>query len=426
MLLPIFLISILASTNAGWLDGMLDLLPKLNPLDRVPDMPDLLTPPEDATLTTMELISKYGYDGELHNVTTADGYILEVHRIKGRANSTTSNVQKPVVFVMHGLLCDSSVWVISGREKSLAFILADEGYDVWLGNARGNRYAQTHTHKKIKAKDYWSFSWHEIGTQDLPAMIDHVVNTTGLQKMFYLGHSQGTTAFFVMASERPEYQKYFEEVYAMAPMVYCGRMKSPFLQLLSQFTTGLDYMWNMLGAYEFNPNNEFTKAIQHLVCAENAISQPICSNAIFLLAGFNAEQFDPAILPAALGHVPSTTATKQLIHYGQLIKSGTFLFSGKFKKFDYGTLGNKNVYGTWNPPNYNLSRVTAPIHLYYSENDWLANVQDVEKLHSELTNPTGLTLIDDENFNHVDYMWAKDVKTLVYDQIISTMKKKSS
>lgn len=67
----------------------------------------------------MELITKYGYDGELHKVTTTDGYILELHRIKGRINSTDSNVQKPVAFVMHGLLCDSSVWVISGREKSL-------------------------------------------------------------------------------------------------------------------------------------------------------------------------------------------------------------------------------------------------------------------------------------------------------------------
>lgn len=69
------------------------------------------------SIIQMELISKYGYEGELHRVTTSDGYILQLHRIKGRANST--NVQKPVAFVMHGLLCDSSVWVISGRERSL-------------------------------------------------------------------------------------------------------------------------------------------------------------------------------------------------------------------------------------------------------------------------------------------------------------------
>lgn len=71
------------------------------------------------SIAQMELITKYGYDGELHKVTTSDGYILELHRIKGRANDTNSNVQKPIAFVMHGLLCDSAVWVISGRERSL-------------------------------------------------------------------------------------------------------------------------------------------------------------------------------------------------------------------------------------------------------------------------------------------------------------------
>ncbi|KAL0110384.1 hypothetical protein PUN28_013790 [Cardiocondyla obscurior] len=319
----------------------------------------------------MELINKYGYNGEMHKVTTSDGYILQLHRITGRANSTDTNVKKPVAFVMHGLLCDSSVWVISGRNKSLAFILADEGYDVWLGNARGNPYAHTHTSRRIKPKDYWNFSWNEIGTRDLPAMIDEVVKTTGQKKMFYLGHSQGTTAFFVMATERPQYQEYIEEMYAMAPIAYCGRMKSPFLQLLAQFTHSLE-----------------------------------------------------ALLPVILGHVPASTAVKQMIHYGQLIKSGTFLLPGKFKHYDLGIISNKDAYGAFNPPTYDVSKIKAPVHLYYSENDWLANVKDVEKLYGELGNPSGKTLIEDKKFNHVDYMWARDVKTLVYDQIINQMKQR--
>lgn len=83
-------------------------------------------------------------------------------------------------------------------------------------------------------------SWHEIGTRDLPAMIDFIVETTGQEKMFYLGHSQGTTSFFVMATERPEYQEKIKEMYAMAPIAYSGRMKSPLLQLLAQFSVSID------------------------------------------------------------------------------------------------------------------------------------------------------------------------------------------
>ncbi|XP_011155911.3 lipase 3 [Solenopsis invicta] len=425
MLLSIFLVSFLAFANAGWLDGVLDLIPKLKPAEKIPEMLNLLTnTSEDALLTTMELIKKYGYNGELHKVTTSDGYILELHRITGRSNSTDSNAQKPIAFVMHGLLCDSSVWVLSGPERSLAFILADAGYDVWLGNARGNRYAHTHANRKIKDNDYWNFSWHEIGTLDLPAMIDHIVKTTGRKKMFYLGHSQGTTTFFVMASERPEYQEYIEEMYAMAPIAYCGRMKSPLLQILAQFTISVDRFWDRVGYHEFNPDNVLTNAVQQLMCAEKAVTQPICSNLMFLVTGFNVKQFDPALLPVILGHVPASAATKQLLHYAQLIKSGTVLLPGKFKQYDHGLIQNKKIYGSSTPPIYDVSKIKAPVHLYYSKNDWLANVKDVEKLHSQLGNPSGKTLIADKKFNHVDYMWAIDVKKFVYDLILAEMKKK--
>jgi len=284
------------------------------------------------------------------------------------------------------------------------------------------RVGRISSSRKIKKKDYWNFSWHEIGTRDLPAMIDHIVKTTGREKMFYLGHSQGTTAFFVMAAERPEYQSKIEVMYAMAPIAYCGRMKSPFMQLISQFSVMLEYSWNSMGINEFSPNSDLIKAVQQLVCSEKAITQPICSNGMFLVTGFNAEQLDPQLLPVILGHVPASTSTKQLIHYAQLIKSGTLFLPGKFKQYDYGIISNKNTYGTLNPPIYDLSKIKVPVHLHYSKNDWLANVKDVEKLYSELGNPSGKTLVPDEKFNHVDYMWAKDVKKLVYDKIISLMK----
>lgn len=425
MLLPIFL-WILASTNASLLKDALDKIPKLNPLEMIQEIPDVLTSsvPEDAKLTTMELITKYGYKAELYKVTTSDGYILEMHRIAGRANATDSKVQKPIAFVMHGLLCDSSAWVLAGREKSLAFILADEGFDVWLGNARGNAYAHTHKSRRISKKDYWNFSWNEIGTNDLPAMIDQIVKTTGQKKMFYIGHSQGTTSFFVMASQRPKYQEYIQEMYALAPIAYCGRMKSPLMQLIAQFSTTMSVFRDLIGYYEFDPTNDFTRAVQQIVCAEKAITQPICSNLMFMVTGFNPEQLDPALIPVILGHVPASTASKQFIHYGQLIRSGRLLLPGKFKNYDHG-LSNKKVYGALLPPSYDVTKITAPIYLYYSENDWLANVLDVEKLYKELGNPSGKYLIPDKKFNHVDYMWATDGRSLVWDHMISRMKKAS-
>lgn len=47
-------------------------------------------------------------------------------------------------------------------------MLADNGFDVWLGNARGNTYSTNHaTIKAFGSREdrekFWTFSWHEIG-----------------------------------------------------------------------------------------------------------------------------------------------------------------------------------------------------------------------------------------------------------------------
>ena len=62
--------------------------------------------------------------------------------------------------------------------NSSGYILADEGYDVWLGNFRGNVYSRNHekaTHTMNPEKvPFWNFSFDEMGRYDLPAMIKWV------------------------------------------------------------------------------------------------------------------------------------------------------------------------------------------------------------------------------------------------------------
>lgn len=59
------------------------------------------------------------------------------------------------------------------------------------------------------------------------------MDTTGQENLSYIGHSQGTTAFFVMTSELPEYNNKVRLMIAFAPVAYMANVKSWFLRLIS-------------------------------------------------------------------------------------------------------------------------------------------------------------------------------------------------
>jgi lysosomal acid lipase/cholesteryl ester hydrolase len=92
-----------------------------------------------------------------------------------------------------------SQYVIVDRKfsGSLGFVLADSGYDVWMGNVRGNTYSRNHTSLSVKSSKFWDFSFDEMATIDLPAMVDFVTEQTGKSSIFYIGHSQGTEIGFI-------------------------------------------------------------------------------------------------------------------------------------------------------------------------------------------------------------------------------------
>ena len=128
-----------------------------------------------------------GFLFEEHRVTTADGYILNVFRIK---NKKFTEPGAPVVFFQHGLLSCASTWIIHYPDIAPAFEMVRNGYDVWMGNNRGTTYSREHEWlNPDKDKAFWNYSFTELGDFDLPAQIDYVRDKTGIEKVTYVGHS---------------------------------------------------------------------------------------------------------------------------------------------------------------------------------------------------------------------------------------------
>ena len=102
------------------------------------------------------MIASMGYPVETHTVITSDCYILEMHRIPHGKNSQAAT--KGSILLVHGVLASSADWVMGMPEKFLGYILADAGYDVWLGNCRGNTYSRSHCSlDPDKDQEFWRF-----------------------------------------------------------------------------------------------------------------------------------------------------------------------------------------------------------------------------------------------------------------------------
>uniref|UniRef100_A0A1I8P5I7 Lipase n=1 Tax=Stomoxys calcitrans TaxID=35570 RepID=A0A1I8P5I7_STOCA len=356
---------------------------------------------EDSYLTVDKLIAKYGYPAEVHQVTTEDGYILTMHRIRGKQGAQP-------FFLQHGLVDSSAGYVIMGPNVSLAYLLADNNYDVWLGNARGNRYSRNHTTLDPDGKKFWEFSWHEIGIYDLPAMIDYVLKTTGFKRLQYAGHSQGCTAFFVMCSMRPEYNKKVIMMQALAPAVYAQETEEhPYIRAINLY-------FNTLVGSSITEmfHNEF-----RFLCRMTEETERLCIEAVFGIVGRNWNEFNRKMFPVILGHYPAGVAAKQVKHFIQVIKTG------KFAPYSYSTNKNMLLYKEREPPSYNLTAVTVPTYVYYSKNDLLCHPTDVEAMYADLGRPIGKYLIPQKEFNHMDFLWAINVRRLVYARMMQVLGK---
>ena len=66
-----------------------------------------------------------------------------------------------------------------------------------------------------------------MGEYDLPAMINKVLDTTKQRKLFYIGHSMGTTGFLAMAASKSEMQSKIIQANLLAPAAFMEHIRSP-------------------------------------------------------------------------------------------------------------------------------------------------------------------------------------------------------
>jgi len=352
-----------------------------------------------------EIVKKAGYEFELHDTITEDGYILQLHRIPPKDDGHG----KPV-YIQHGLLCSSACWVTSGP-KSLGFILHELGFDVWLGNFRGNAYGRRHTSLDPDYdKNFWRFTIHEHGIYDLPAGLKKCLAVTGRKSVSYIGHSMGTTSFLAMCSNNNNNQitDRINVAILLAPVVEPCNMSFP-LKLVAPLAAHPLFAksFESFGIQEFFPDWTVIKKI---------MTAPWLQSVYAVLLRY---KFDPEAT-AIMKKVSNTfrtgrTSVYTLFHYSQMITKKSFLAYNWSAEEE-----NVTRYQVCQPPKYHLELVKVPTVLFWSEKDAFASVADVVTLRNHLPD---LRQVEKVKLCHIDYLWGETADTELYHPIGNVLQK---
>ena len=331
---------------------------------------------QDENRTIDEIITEKGFKCQMHYVKTEDGYTLTIFRIPGGKNCEDASLLPPVL-LQHGVFDSSDGWVCNGENNSIAFVLANNNFDVWLSNSRGNKYCKEHDTFDAKSYEFWQFSFNELGIYDVPAVIKYIreVNQSG-EKIIYFGHSQGTSLMFSGLAQKFDFYKENLKLFvALAPVARLSNLASLLLSILSSIS--IHKLIRKAKVYEMCPNTEGTKKFINFM---EKHANGLTNFFLGLISDSNSKECnDQNALAVYLKHYPCGTSLKCLIHFVQIIKAKKFIY------YDYRKDANFAIYRQKNPPEYDLSVIKDfPIMLIAGEKDKLASPRDVLWLYEEL------------------------------------------
>ncbi|KAJ3312791.1 hypothetical protein HDV04_002756 [Boothiomyces sp. JEL0838] len=377
--------------------------------------------------STEEFVNFWGFPFQTHYVTTKDGYILALHRIpfsraenlknknnirRKRSHLSFDDAQpnRPVVILWHGFLMCSEVWVSSPNSlESLALTLADAGYDVWLGNTRGNKYSCKHRKYKPNEEKFWDFSMDQLAMFDLPDSVDYILNFTGAPSLTYIGFSQGTAQGFSSLSINPSLNKKINLFIALAPA-----------------TKPKGYSYLMLGLEN--------QTIHSLVNASPEViyllfgRKALLSSVIFWQRILTPWTFSWAIDISMWGlfgweskfmnskhiiyrHLYSYTAVKCVVHWFQIMQNETFQMYN-----DSPAVMPAMQKQGYKVPTYPTSQIQTPIAIFHGGKDTLPDIRYILKNINE-----PVFCLNVQEYEHLQFLWGEGQEKVVFPAILGLL-----
>ncbi|KAK5709999.1 cholesterol esterase [Elasticomyces elasticus] len=346
----------------------------------------------------VELCELFGYYAEEHIVQTGDGYLLGVHRLGWRKGEEDSRVNAGPGSIPK----ESGVFT----SRTTHEFRVEQGYDVWLGNNRGNKYSKKSLHSTPTSPEFWNFSMDQFAFHDIPDSIDYILSTTGQSNLSYIGFSQGTAQAFATLSIHPTLNAKINVFVALAPALAPPGLASGIVASLCKS----------------NPSILFLAFGRRAILGSATMWQALLYPGIFawfidkcLLYLFNWKTLNITAHQklAAYPHLYSFTSTKSVVHWFQIIRNGTFQMYDDEVSTPLAVGNGSQYYKVAKFPTRNIKTL---IVLVYGGSDSLV---DIKLMLKELPRHTVAKEI--KKYEHLDLLWASDVDELVFPHVLEAL-----
>lgn len=292
---------------------------------------------------------------------------------------------------------DSESFLCGGKEHSLALYLAKSGFDVWLGNNRGNRYSHKHLRLSPSEDAYWNFSIDELARYDVPALIEYVLAATKQEKLCYVGFSQGSAQAFAAFTTNHALTQKVSLFLALAAPPRAKGLSSSYLSAL----------------VESNPRFIYLVFGRHSMLSSTLMWMKIMSPQLFVwtvdratdfLFNWSNSQVSATRKVHLYQHIFSYASVKTVVQWFQLIKLRRLAF--------YADDTNSNRV----PVEYDLKRLRMPVAVFYGGKD---TVIDIDALKEVL--PACVKWHEEPLYEHLDMIWADTAKDVIFPEVMKLL-----
>ena len=293
--------------------------PALRRWEKSAEMPSTMLHPLASIKHISGMAEYWGYQVEEYAVITRDGYVLGLHRLRSAVHSRSSHKRHRPILLWHGFMMNSEVWLAHPESKSnnLALSLVDMGYDVWLGNCRGNKYSMKHLSLTPSENKFWDFSLDDIALTDVPATVDFILAETGHQTLSYIGFSQGTTVMFAGLSVTAQLRQKINCFIALAPSTKPYGITHPYISSAVKSSPELIYL--LFGRKALMSSIHFYQSI-----IPPFLFVTFIDSSVRMLFNWKSENMSLDTKAAAYQHLYSLCSVKLMVHWFQIIREGRF------------------------------------------------------------------------------------------------------